>query len=835
MSHFIHSLNQLLHEVSWQRSLLDIRVFDADSAEAWWDQGTWGGNYFRHASLRFIDDTHVEVPGWDQDIKHPGFKKHKLQVLRHRMRDYKLYCEYFNRGRRVITESNIEHKCTICHHVIRENDGEGRLVFERGVGRPITGTSLMVLCPATGCEAVSHMTCLADAFYRREKATRTEVDYSNITLPVPISGDCKLCSKSGTWKDMRREIQWRLKADPVLWRRIWRRRKLDAKETRSRDAEYQKDLRKAKKNGLESPAPPSRPEISNEGPRLDFWMNGEQLQTPKVTANDRRINAAIQDMVFGQTITGNINKLTWFEKILLGDIICIDRFHQWIISHIDNQERISRVEGIRRDDNGWAITMRDAAAFFNASSVSWANYENSRELPKYQTSARRDQLRATLPGKCIFKYNDTVWMFKDDIAKRQSLGVAAAEAEICRTAPKFARILAIRTSEKLAKRRKVRIALEKYLRPIHKSQRDLENNDECIRQLEIRMTKNELKRLWRTNAEDQPPNIKSLVQKQFRILRRLEAGDELRRKTMKGRKLLAAERELIRVIDKRHAEQRREMRRDQRLRRRYNLASTPGVESTARHSPVQRRMLKERVRVKLPRVGKEIGSDSNNALPERRTGSGNIVRNSSSPPSDVQENPAVGTKSNIGAALAPILAWPEPRRGHATMNTPQPPQPESQEEEMVIDKRGYFEPDSPSSSAASSDGDVCQHIFSSHESVKSSTTADEDDYTPATSLQPKATKKREKKERIAALLAVLCSPTKGWTPKRGLVPPPYVPTPFFFIPGFENPIAAKKMRALDEKRYLVRWFKPERKGRNGFEGSWTPSWRRNHSGTKVKR
>ena len=825
MADFITTLNKLLHEKPWHRVLLDIRLFDARSAEDWRNLEASQGQY-KQATLRFIDDIHEDIPGWGGDITHRNFKEHVLENLRQQMLGYGPHREHFLRGRKIITGSDAAHTCTICSQIIGENDRKGKPVFQNGF---VTPTPLMVLCPAAECGAVSHMTCLANEFFQNEKKSGRKSDYRDVTLPVPISGSCSTCNARGDWKDYRREIQWRLKASQKLWRELWERQTQDNKAKKR----HGRDIKIAKKKGQAPPTLPSELAPQRDyGPRPAVLVDGLRPQAQHLDRDERQrqrlTNAAIRKMVFKQIVTGDIRKLTWFEKILLGDTICLDRFHEWLISHLDNQV-IIRTLKIQDKVNRWRITMADVARFFDASSVSWANYECSRKLPRFQAKASNNRLRATQPGKRIFEYNDTKWMFDDDEKTREILGIPLSGGDLRRKQPTIAYRRKIREFYREDQRRKRRVAHDKFLQPIYKDTRTTENNTEYQRQRELKAAKKELKRLYRIRADknlNQPSDITHLILNQQRIIVRLEAKDGRRERTMADRKRLAEYRTIVRKTDQEHAIEGRNIRRVQILRRRYILASAAGVQSTGRHNLVQRRMPKTRVRIKLPRVGKEIGLDSTNELSERTTRSGNVVGSSLSPSLDADEDAAILMETNVAADLESVAASPEPMHDQAIMNSPEPSQPADMEEEMGIDMPHLVEPDSPSSTA-SSDGDGGQGIFSSQESVTSSITSDEDHSAPATPLRLKATKKQKKEEKTAALLALLSLPTKGWTPKRGLAPPPYVPPPLYFVPPLvPDPIRVKEMRAEDEKRYLVRWFKPETKGRDGFEGSWTPSWRR---------
>lgn len=88
------------------------------------------------------------------------------------------------KGRALLAAGNV--RCAVCKSTTSPAD------------------SLVLVCPAQGCNSLSHLSCLSKSFLAAEAASNTV---------VPTEGDCPSCQTRLRWKDLVRDLSLRLRGE----------------------------------------------------------------------------------------------------------------------------------------------------------------------------------------------------------------------------------------------------------------------------------------------------------------------------------------------------------------------------------------------------------------------------------------------------------------------------------------------------------------------------------------------------------------------------------------------------------------------------------------------
>lgn len=176
----LSNLHLLLRVPSFSRWPLEISFFSEDVHKAWleWTQAV--AEPLR-SSVSVIEDFQPNSIARNEHADLPQAKKRKID---HGMDaldiGYASHKAYVEKGKEVVGFER-EGSCAVC---------KGELEHDAGV---------YAICPNTGCESVTHLTCLGKHFVE---------DADSV---VPIKGDCPSCNAELRWVDVVKEVTLRLR------------------------------------------------------------------------------------------------------------------------------------------------------------------------------------------------------------------------------------------------------------------------------------------------------------------------------------------------------------------------------------------------------------------------------------------------------------------------------------------------------------------------------------------------------------------------------------------------------------------------------------------------
>ncbi|KAF4627757.1 hypothetical protein G7Y89_g10394 [Cudoniella acicularis] len=200
----LSNLHVLLRSPSFARWPLELRFFSQDVHRAWLKWTKAASESIRE-SIPVIEDVPLSESGasGDEKIGSPARKKrkngHGIAAL---PIDYAAQKPYVEKAKEIV-DFEREGKCEICHTELEHEHDAG----------------LYTICPNTGCESVTHLTCLAKHFLKGDE-----------NAMVPIKGECPNCKVELLWVDIVKELTLRIRGQKEVQRllKVKRTRKTKA-------------------------------------------------------------------------------------------------------------------------------------------------------------------------------------------------------------------------------------------------------------------------------------------------------------------------------------------------------------------------------------------------------------------------------------------------------------------------------------------------------------------------------------------------------------------------------------------------------------------------------
>jgi len=179
----LSNLHLLLRVPSFSRWPLELRFFSEDVHKSWL-RWTKAARAPIRASIPLIKDFPPESSGSISDAsdKSPKSKKHKTtQGIAALDIDFTQNKEHVMKAKELF-DFEQEGSCAICTKDL-EHDG-----------------GIYATCPSSGCESVTHLTCLSKHFLQNAEG-----------LLVPINGTCPSCETELRWVDVVKELTLRMR------------------------------------------------------------------------------------------------------------------------------------------------------------------------------------------------------------------------------------------------------------------------------------------------------------------------------------------------------------------------------------------------------------------------------------------------------------------------------------------------------------------------------------------------------------------------------------------------------------------------------------------------
>ncbi|TVY64319.1 Structure-specific endonuclease subunit slx1, partial [Lachnellula suecica] len=177
----LSNLHLLLRSPSFSRWPLELRFFSADVRKAW-DKWTKTAPEPVRDCLPITQDFISPTPG-DEGVGSPSSKKrkiaHGIEALTVDYTDQKPYVE----KSKDIIDFEREGSCAVCKSSLEHDEG------------------IYAICPNSGCESVTHLTCLSRHFLSNE----------DLETLVPIKGTCPSCKAELRWVDVVKELSLRMR------------------------------------------------------------------------------------------------------------------------------------------------------------------------------------------------------------------------------------------------------------------------------------------------------------------------------------------------------------------------------------------------------------------------------------------------------------------------------------------------------------------------------------------------------------------------------------------------------------------------------------------------
>lgn len=206
MGSLLSNLHLLLRSPSFSRWPLEIRFFSKDVYNTWakWTKSTpetvRDSIQIRQDFLREIDNVSDEDVG-----KEPG-QDSIYTRMSHVPIDYTGKKEHVLKSKDTI-DFEREGDCAVCHEALESGGG------------------MHIVCPTSGCEAVSHTTCLGKHFLKDDEDEL-----------VPVRGHCPSCKTELVWVDLVKEMSLRMRGQKEVEKLLKVKRSRKGKEKASSQA-----------------------------------------------------------------------------------------------------------------------------------------------------------------------------------------------------------------------------------------------------------------------------------------------------------------------------------------------------------------------------------------------------------------------------------------------------------------------------------------------------------------------------------------------------------------------------------------------------------------------
>jgi structure-specific endonuclease subunit SLX1 len=193
----LSNLHLLLAVPSFSRWPLEVRFFSKDVYQSWLKWYSTVPPLCSSISIiqDFSPGPHGELETFaSSENEHPkndhdGPKKKRLKTglgIAALDIDYAREKESVQKAREIV-DFEREGTCNICHEALEHGQG------------------LYTICPSSGCESVTHMTCLSRHFLKNHKSEEDK------EILIPISGNCPSCKTPLRWIDVVKELSLRLR------------------------------------------------------------------------------------------------------------------------------------------------------------------------------------------------------------------------------------------------------------------------------------------------------------------------------------------------------------------------------------------------------------------------------------------------------------------------------------------------------------------------------------------------------------------------------------------------------------------------------------------------